>query len=128
MSEQEQQRAQTLGNLIQRARLHADRHRKAVCLGGGAVAMAVRLVRGRNTDIAGEGAGALLAHGGILRLPAETADHRRIWVRAACQRHPAGDAVTVAVVGIGMGGNVGGVDGLDQPHSYHCLGRYWQLE
>ncbi len=103
-------------------RLLAGRHGKAFCLRRGAVAVRPVGVGGGDADIGGESVGALLPHGGILRLPAETAEHRLAGPGIARQRGAAADPVAIGVVRIGKRQDIGLVDRLDQAEPDHRLG------
>ena len=88
----------------------------------GAVAPGVGVERGGDADIAQERGGGLLRHRGLRRLPAEPAEHGLGVLVAPGEIGAPGDAVAVAVVGVGGGEDVGLRYGLQQPHADHRRG------
>jgi hypothetical protein len=74
------------------------------------------------SKVEGEGVGALLAHGGRLRLPAEAAERLLARCRIDGDGGLATDAVAIRVVGVGKGEDVCFVDCLDKAKAEHRLG------
>jgi hypothetical protein len=99
---------------------------KAGLFGRGAIAPVVRHFRRRNADVAGERVRRLLADRRGLRLPAEAAERRLAALAVAHDVGLAGDAVTVAIVRIGTGENVGRRDLLDQAEADHRRRQAWR--